>query len=254
MAGTLDGKVIVVTGAAAGIGRASAALFAKEGARVAVSDVDETRGTAAAREIKDRGGDAHFIRADVSRFSDVDRLIRETVARYSRLDGAFNNAGIEGTMAPTVECTEENWDRTIGINLKGVWLCLREELRQLARQKRGGSIVNMASVAGLVGFENLPAYVASKHGIVGLTRTAALECAPRGVRVNAVCPGVIHTEMIDRITGRKPETEALFVSMEPMGRMGRPEEIAEAALWLLSDASSFVTGQAMAVDGGLVAR
>jgi NAD(P)-dependent dehydrogenase (short-subunit alcohol dehydrogenase family) len=254
MAGKLDGKVIVVTGAAAGIGKASALLFGKEGARIIVSDVDSDRGAGTARQIKDQGGEAQFVRADVSRPSDVERLVRETVGRFDRLDGAFNNAGIEGALASTAECTEENWDRTIAINLKGVWLCLREEIRQVLRQGGGGSIVNMASVAGLVGFEHLPAYVASKHGIVGLTRTAALENASRGIRVNAVCPGVIHTEMIDRITGRKPEVETQFVSMEPMGRMGRPEEIAEAALWLLSAASSFVTGQAIAVDGGLVAR
>jgi NAD(P)-dependent dehydrogenase (short-subunit alcohol dehydrogenase family) len=180
--------------------------------------------------------------------------VAETIHAFGRLDCAFNNAGIEGQLGSTAECSEENFDRTIAINLKGLWLCLRRELQVMLGQEGGGAIVNMASVAGLVGFESLPAYVASKHGVIGLTKTAALECATKGIRVNAVCPGVIHTEMIDRVTGRDPAIEQQFVNMEPMGRMGTPQEIAEAAVWLCSPAASFITGQALAIDGGLVAR
>ena len=177
-----------------------------------------------------------------------------TVQAFGRLDCAFNNAGIEGQLGSTAESSEENIDRTIAINLKGLWLCLRRELQVMLGQGGAGAIVNMSSVAGLVGFENLPAYVASKHGVIGLTKTAALECATRGIRVNAVCPGVIHTEMIDRVTGKDPAIEQQFVNMEPMGRMGTPQEIAEAAVWLCSPAASFITGQALAIDGGLIAR
>jgi NAD(P)-dependent dehydrogenase (short-subunit alcohol dehydrogenase family) len=170
------------------------------------------------------------------------------------LDCAFNNAGIEGQLAPTEACSEENFDRTIAINLKGIWLCMRREIQQMLRQGDGGAIVNMSSVAGLVGFAGLPAYVASKHGVIGLTKTAALEHAKDGIRVNAVCPGVIHTEMVDRLTGKDPATEKQFVELEPIGRMGTPKEIGAAAVWLCSTGASFVTGHALAVDGGFVAR
>lgn len=181
-------------------------------------------------------------------------MLQQTVGTFGRLDCAFNNAGIEGNLASTVDCTEENFDRTLAINLKGTWLCLRAEIRQMLRQTDGGAIVNMSSVAGLVGFATLPAYVASKHGVVGLTKSAALEYAAQGIRVNAVCPGVIHTEMIDRITHEDPAVAQQFVDLEPVGRMGTPEEIAEAAVWLCSKAASFVTGHALAVDGGFLAR
>lgn len=250
----LEGKVALVTGGAAGIGRAAALAFAGSGAAVAVSDLKKERGEEVARAIAESGGKAIFVRADVSEPADVVRLVDTTVATFGRLDCAFNNAGIEGKLDTTADCSEENFDRTIAVNLKGVWLCMAQEIRQMLKQSTGGAIVNMASVAGLVGFRNLPAYVASKHGVLGLTRTAALEYAGSGIRVNAVCPGVIHTEMVDRITGRDPAMEAQFIGLEPMGRMGTPEEIAAAAVWLCSDAASFVTGHPMTIDGGLVAQ
>ena len=175
------------------------------------------------------------------------------MATYGRIDYAFNNAGIEGASAPTHECTEENWERTIGVNLKGTWLCMKHEIQHMLKQGKG-AIVNCASIAGLVGFQGLPVYVASKHGVVGLTKTAALEYAKSGIRVNAVCPGVIKTNMVDRITGKEKEVEKQFENMEPVGRMGQPEEVAEAVIWLCSDAASFVTGDAMAVDGGWTAQ
>ena len=250
----LQGKVAVVTGGAAGIGRAAAVAFAESGAAVVIADLKKERGEDVARTIVDGGGQAVFVQTDVSVPAAVGRLIDTAVASFGRLDCAFNNAGIEGELNSTVDCTEDNFDRTIAVNLKGVWLCMVQEIRQMLNQGTGGAIVNMASVAGLVGFRNLPAYVASKHAVLGLTRTAALEYAQSGVRVNAVCPGVIHTEMIDRVTGRDPAIERQFTGLEPMGRMGRPEEIAAAAVWLCSDAASFVTGHPLTIDGGLVAQ
>jgi NAD(P)-dependent dehydrogenase (short-subunit alcohol dehydrogenase family) len=248
-----ESRVALVTGAGAGIGRATALSFARDGCRVAVSDVCDEGGNDTVRMIADAGGEAIYVHADVANPSDVSALIARTVERFGRLDYAFNNAGIEGDSAPTADCTEANWDRVIAINLKGAWLCMKEEIPQMLRTG-GGSIVNCASVAGLVGFSGIPAYTASKHGLVGLTKTAALEYATSGIRVNAVCPGVIDTKMIDRFTHGSAEAEDQLIEMEPMGRMGHPEEIAEAVLWLCSDAAGFVTGTALAVDGGLVAR
>ena len=253
MAGELEGKIALVTGAGSGIGRESALAFAASRARVMVSDVVVEGGEETVAQIKAAGGDATFMRADVSQGADVEALIRQTVETYGRLDCAHNNAGIEGDMAPTADCTEANWDRTIAINLKGVWLCMRYEIPQMLEQG-GGVIVNTSSVAGLVGFVNLPAYVATKHGVAGLTRTAALEYAQQGIRVNAVCPGVINTPMIDRIVAGDAEAEAQFTALEPVGRMGSPAEVAQAVVWLCSDAASFVTGVAMPVDGGFVAQ
>jgi len=253
MSGELEGKVVLVTGAGSGIGRESALAFAAAGGRVVVSDVVVGGGEETVAQIKAAGGEATFVRADVSQRADVEALIRQTVETYGRLDCAHNNAGIEGDMAPTCDCTEANWDRTIAINLKGVWLCMKYEIPQMLEQG-GGVIVNTSSVAGLVGFVNLPAYVATKHGVAGLTRTAALEYAQQGIRINAVCPGVIHTPMIDRIVGGDAEAEAQFTALEPVGRMGSPAEVAQAVVWLCSDAASFVTGIAMPVDGGFVAQ
>ncbi len=249
----LEGRVAIVTGGGSGIGRASALAFAREGAKVVVADVAEEGGHGTQRMINEADGEAIFVRTDVSKAAEVERLINITVKTYGRLDCAHNNAGIEGVIARTAECTEENWDRTISINLKGVWLCMKFEIPQMLRQG-SGVIVNTSSVAGLVGFEGLPAYCASKGGIIQLTRAAALEYAKRGIRINAVCPGVIRTPMVDRVTGRKPEAEAQFIASEPMGRMGNPEEIAEAVVWMCSDAASFVTGHPLVVDGGMIAQ
>jgi NAD(P)-dependent dehydrogenase (short-subunit alcohol dehydrogenase family) len=244
-------EVALVTGAGSGIGRAAALAFAEEGASVVVSDVHIENGEDTVRMIRGTGGKADFVAADVSRSSEVENLIYQSVRQHGRLDFAFNNAGIEGLMAGTADCTEENWDQTIAINLKGVWLCMKHELRHML-ERGAGVIVNCSSVAGLVGFPQLPAYVASKHGIVGLTRTAALEYAQQGIRINAICPGVIHTPMVDRLQHEHPGLE--LAAGEPIGRMGTPEEIAGAVVWLCSERASFVTGQAWAVDGGWVAQ
>ncbi|MGZ8557440.1 MAG: SDR family oxidoreductase [Chitinophagaceae bacterium] len=247
-----DGKVALVTGGSYGIGRATAVAFARSGAKVVVADWMEDKKSETINLIKDMGGEVLFIRCDVSNGTEVKNMIENTITRFGRLDYAFNNAGIEGAMANTQECTEENWDKTIGVNLKGVWLCLKNEIPYMLKQGKG-AIVNCASVAGLIGFPGLPAYVTSKHGVVGLTKTAALENAKLGIRINAVCPGVIKTDMINRITGKDKEVEKQYTDMEPVGRMGNPEEVAEAVVWLCSDAASFITGHAMPVDGGWIA-
>ena len=244
-------NVAIVTGGSFGIGRAAAIAFAKRGAKVVIADCVED--TETLKNIRSFGSDAIFIKCDVSRDEDVKQLVEKTVSHYGRLDFAFNNAGIEGSSAPTHECTNENWDRTIGINLKGVWLFMKYEIQQMLKQGKG-TIVNNASIAGLVGFQNIPAYVASKHGVIGLTKNAALEYAKLGIRVNVVCPGVIKTPMIDRFTGKDKQVEKQFESMEPVGRLGQPEEVAEAVIWLCSDASSFITGDSIPVDGGWVAQ
>jgi NAD(P)-dependent dehydrogenase (short-subunit alcohol dehydrogenase family) len=250
---SMQGHVALVTGGSAGIGRAAALAFAREGASVAIGDVHVDAGQRVVEEIEEAGGKALFVAADVSKSVDVRRLVDETISHFGRLDYAFNNAGTEGDTGPTAECTPQNWEHTLAVNLTGVWLCMREEIpRMLA--SGGGAIVNNSSVAGLVGFAGIPAYVASKHGVVGLTKTAALEYATTGVRVNAVCPGVIGTEMITRFTHGDTTALAELRETEPIGRLGTPEEIAEAVVWLCSDGASFVTGQALAVDGGFVAR
>lgn len=243
-------KVAVITGGSFGIGRATALAFAQRGADIAIADWIENKETEEA--IKKEGAKVLFLKCDVSNSSDVKAFIEKVIARFGRIDFAFNNAGVEGNNALIHECTEENWDKTIGINLRGVWLCMKHEIPHMLRQGKG-AIVNCASVAGLIGFPGLPAYVVSKHGIVGLTKNAGLEYAKLGIRVNAVCPGVIKTDMIDRVTGKNKEVEKQYESMEPVGRMGKPEEVAEAVVWLCSDAASFITGHAMPVDGGWIA-
>lgn len=250
MENTFKNKVALVTGGSSGIGRATALAFARKGAKVVIADWIENQETIDI--IENLGGDGIFVKCDVSKNADVKTLIEKIIATFGRLDYAYNNAGIEGTSAPTQDCSEENWDKTIGINLKGIWLCMKYEIPEMLKKGKG-IIVNCSSVAGLVGFQGSPAYVASKHGVIGLTRTAALENAKRGIRVNAVCPGIIKTPMIDRVTGNKKEAEEQFASMEPVGRFGLPEEIANAVIWLCSDEASFVTGIAMPVDGGFVA-
>lgn len=248
---TWNGQVAIVTGAGSGIGRATALAFADEGARVVVCDLQSGNGEDTARMIRDLGKEAHCIPADVSQPTDAEQLVDQAVRHFGRLDFAFNNAGVEGVMASTADCTDENWDHTLAVNLKGVWLCMKFALPHMLAQA-GGAIVNCSSVAGLVGFRQLPAYTASKHGIVGLTRSAALDYADKGIRINAVCPGVIHTAMVDRILQTHPDMP--LVAGEPMGRMGTPEEVAALVIWLCSDRSSFVTGQAIAVDGGWVTQ
>lgn len=253
MAGNLDGQVVLITGGATGIGRAAALCCAREGARTVIADINEDEARVTIDQVKSAGATARFVACDVSKGDQVKAAVESVARDEGRLDGAFNNAGIESDWASTTRCSEENFDRTLAINLKGVWLCMREQIPQILAGGKGGSIVNTASVAGLVGSRGGCAYVASKHGVVGLTKTAALEFSSRGVRVNAVCPGVIETPMVERMMeSTKLEREA-FERQEPIGRLGQPREIGEAVAWLLSDASSFVTGVAMPVDGGFVA-
>ena len=246
-------KVALVTGSGSGIGRASALTFAREGAKVVVSDVVVEAGKETVQLIKNADGEAVFIKADVAQVSDVEALIAKAVEAYGRLDCAHNNAGIEGNSAKVADYDEADWDRVIAINLTGVWLCMKYEIPQMLQQG-SGAIVNTSSVAGLLGFRTGSAYVASKHGVLGLTKTAALEYAKSGIRVNAVCPGAVDTPMMGRITDHRPHRAAKMAAGEPVGRMGTPQEIAEAVVWLCSDAASFVTGHPMTVDGGLVAQ
>jgi NAD(P)-dependent dehydrogenase (short-subunit alcohol dehydrogenase family) len=243
------GKVALVTGGSFGIGRAAAIAFAKRGANVVLADWIEDKENETLRLVKNEDVDAMFIKCDVSKNTDVLNMIGKTIEHFGRLDFAFNNAGIEGVQANTADCTEDNWDKTISINQKGIWLCMKHEIPLMLKQN-GGVIINCASVAGLVGFPGLPAYVASKHAIVGLTKTTALEYANKGIRVIAVCPGVIQTAMINRLTGNDEDVKKQYINLEPVGRMGTPEEIAETVVWLCSDAASFITGIALPVDGG----
>ena len=249
----LDGKVALITGASSGIGRATALTFAREGAKVVVADVAVDGGEETAQIIRDSGGEAIFVKTDVSLASQVEALINTTVQTYGRLDYAHNNAATGGAVAETHEYQEDDWDSVLGINLKGVWLCMRYQIPQMLRQG-GGAIVNTASTGGLKGIAGQPAYTASKHGVNGLTKAAALENAGRGIRVNSVCPGVTYTPMIEQYMARSGITEEMLTEPQPVGRMGTPEEIAEAVVWLCSDAASFVTGHNMTVDGGKSAR
>jgi NAD(P)-dependent dehydrogenase (short-subunit alcohol dehydrogenase family) len=248
----LAGKIALVTGGTSGIGRETAVLFAKAGAKVVIAGRREQEGQDAVELIRAAGGDSLYVKTDVSKASDVEALIQKTVEGFGRLDVAFNNAGIEGAYAPIVRQSEENFDQTIEINLKGVWLCLKYEIRQMLKQGSAGAIVNMASVLGLVGSAGTSAYSASKHGVIGLTQSAALENAKKGIRVNAVCPGFVETPMSDR-TLRVPAARQFAVNCHPMGRLGKVAEIAEAVLWMCSDRASFMTGQVLSLDGGFLA-
>ena len=253
MAGLLDGKVALITGGSTGIGRATAQIFAREGAQVGVADVNAEGAEETVRLIQAAGGAALFIRADVSQAADTEAMVRTVVKTYGRLDCAFNNAGIEGEMQSTQDYSEAVWERVMGINLKGVWLSMKAEIQHMLGHG-GGAIVNTASAAGLVAVPSLSAYVAAKHGVVGLTKTAALEYAKAGIRVNAVCPGGVDTPMVQRVFSNSPELAEAAAASEPVGRLAQPAEIGEAVAWLCSDAASFVTGHPMAVDGGMVAQ
>jgi NAD(P)-dependent dehydrogenase (short-subunit alcohol dehydrogenase family) len=253
MAGILQNKVVLVTGGGSGIGRATAQLIAKQGAKVMIADYVPEGAERTVKMIKDAGGEASCLAADVSVTKQVETMVNKTVETYGRLDCAFNNAGIEGKMADTVSYPEDAYDRVIAINLKGVWLCMKYEIAQMLKQG-GGAIVNTASAAGLVAVEGLSAYNASKHGVVGLTKTAALAFAQKNIRVNCVCPGLINTPMVARMIDSGGMNEQDFVAAEPVARMGKPEEIGEGVVWLLSDGASFVTGHSMSIDGGWVAR
>jgi NAD(P)-dependent dehydrogenase (short-subunit alcohol dehydrogenase family) len=250
---SLHGRTALVTGGGSGIGRATALAFARAGANVVVADVDRFGGMETADLVTAAGGRCLFVAGDVSRSDEVVHIVDMAVGSYGHLDCAFNNAGIQGELSATVDCSEENWDRITGINLKGVWLCMKYELAHMLRRGRG-AIVNCASNFGLVGSAGMPAYSAAKHGVMGLTKTAALETAKSGVRVNAVCPGPVQTPLVDRIVATQPEVLTAIEAREPVGRMGRPEEIANAVVWLCSDEASFVTGAFLSVDGGYVAQ
>ena len=254
MAGILEGKVALITGAGSGIGRATAKIFAREGAKLVLADVVEEGGHQTLAMIGDTGGDAIFIRTDVSRETDVNAAVAKAVEKYGRLDCAFNNAGIEGQGGLTHECTVENWNRVIAIDLTGVWLCMKAEIAQMTKQGKGGAIVNTSSGAGLAGVKGMPAYVAAKHGVAGLTKSAAIEYGRHGIRVNAVCPGPIRTPMMERLLGERPNAEERFARGGPLKRLGDPQEIGEAVAFLCSDHASYVTGLPMPVDGGFMAQ
>jgi NAD(P)-dependent dehydrogenase (short-subunit alcohol dehydrogenase family) len=247
--GSFAGKVAFVTGAANGIGRAAALAFAREGAAVVVADVSEQGNRETASMVEQAGGRALAVGCDVSRAEDVKAALDRAVETFGRLDFALNNAGVEQPITAAADLAEEEWDRTVRVNLRGVFLCMRHEIPLMLKQG-GGAIVNTSSGAGVKGFAGQAAYCAAKHGVVGLTKAAALDYAKAGIRVNAVCPGIIETPMMDRFSGGTPEGRERVIAQEPVGRMGKPEEIASAVLWLCSDAAAFMVGHAMVMDGG----
>lgn len=252
MAEKLTGKIALVTGGGGGIGRATALAYAREGAKVAVADINGDAARAVAAEIVALGGDAIGIAADVAKGDQVAAMVQQTVARYGRLDIAFNNAGIEIENKPLAQATEEIFDRLMSVNVKGIWLCMKHEIEQMLAQG-GGVIVNTASVAGLVGAPLQPLYAASKHAVVGMTKTAAAEYGRKGIRINSVCPGIIRTEMMERAIAREPKREQHVAKAHPIGRLGEAEDIAGAVVFLSSDDAAFVLGHQLAVDGGLTA-
>ena len=249
MSGSLAGKVALVTGGASGIGQAAVRLFAREGAKVVAADVQVEKGNETAAQVKQTGCEVIFVQCDVSKSSQVEALIDQCVDIFGRVDCAFNNAGILGEMGKTADCAEENFDRLVAVNLKGVWLCMKHEIRQMLKQE-SGVIVNTASNAGMRGQPELPVYGATKAGIVQLTKTAALEYIRSGLRINCVNPSLIWTPMVQRQAAADPGLVDKLTEEQKIGRMGQPEEIAEAVVWLCSDAASFVTGHPMNVDGG----
>jgi len=247
----MDGKVALVTGASTGIGRASALAFAKRRAHVVVADLDDDRGESVAEEAGAAGSESLFVHTDVTNRDDVAALVQRCLERFGRLDYAHNNAGIQTAAANTADCSVDDWNRTLAVNLTGVFLCMREEIPQLLEQ--GGAIVNTSSAGGLKGFPGASAYVAAKHGVIGLTKCAALEYATRGIRINAVCPGVVDTELTAHFIEGDPHLSEQLLDVEPVRRFGTPTEIADAVVWLCSDQASFVTGHALVVDGGQLA-
>ena len=250
MTDQFESKIALVTGGNSGIGKAIALAFAKQGAKVVVAARRVGEGEETVAMIKNSGGEAHFVETDVSDTNEVKAMIAACITEYGGLDYAVNNAGIEGTpLTPTAEYEEEVWDKVIDINLKGVWLCMKYEIPEMLKSGQG-AIVNMSSVAGLIGGRAGVAYYASKHGVIGITKAAALEYAAQGLRINAVCPAIIETPMVDRAFPKNEERTAQLKAMHPVGRFGQPEEVASATLWLCSEGASFVTGHSLAVDGG----
>jgi NAD(P)-dependent dehydrogenase (short-subunit alcohol dehydrogenase family) len=249
----LQDKVALITGAASGIGLAAARLFAREGARVVIADVNEDAGLKAAEAIRAAGGEARFLRADISKAQDVEALVKGAIEAYGRLDCAYNNAGILGEIVPLVDHSEENWDRTLETNLKGTWLCMKYQIPQMLKQG-GGVIVNTAATAAIKGSPNRSAYAASKAGVIAISKSAAMEYAEHGLRINVICPSHTRSRMLEQFFELRPELEASFIASAPMARIAAPEEVAEGALWLCSDASSFVTGHVLAVEGGYLTR
>lgn len=252
MRNDLAGKVGLVTGGTSGIGRDTAVLFAQAGAKVVVAGRRQAEGEHTVDLIRSAGGEGLFVQTDVSNATEVEAMIQKAVERFGRLDLAFNNAGVEGVWAPIIKQSEEDFDRTISVNLKGSWLCLKYEIKQMLKQGAGGAIVNMASIMGLVGSATAAAYSASKHAVIGLTKTAALETARSGIRINAVCPAAVESEMSQRLFGAT-HVHKYVLSCHPMGRFAKPREVAEAVVWMCSSHASFMTGQTLVLDGGFMA-
>ncbi|MGO9645247.1 MAG: SDR family oxidoreductase [Candidatus Bathyarchaeia archaeon] len=248
-----DQKVAIVTGGSSGIGRATAVALAKEGVRVVVAARRGKEGDETLHLVREAGSDGIFVKTDVSNEDDVRSLVEKTVEKYGRLDYAFNNAGVEEAMVPFVDQSSKVFDNIMNVNVKGVWLSMKYEIPQMLKNG-GGAIVNNSSGAGVIGLPQMSVYVASKHAVLGLTKSAALEYGKSGIRINAVAPGVIETDMVERLVGKNKEFFETIRSMQPTGRIGKPEEIADAVVWLLSDKASFVTGHTLLVDGGLVSR
>lgn len=254
MANSLDGKVILVTGGSTGIGRATAQILGREGATVVIADIQDKEGAATVESIRAEGGTAEYHRADVGDYAQVHALIADIARRLGGLHGAFNNAGIEGPTAKILDVSMHDWERVIRVNLTGVFICMKCEIELMTKQGHGGSIVNTASAAGLIGIPGAVGYNAAKHGVVGLTKTVALEYASRNIRVNAVCPGFIETPMLNRVTDASVKIREQLISAVPMRRVAQPSEIGDTVAWLLSEKSTYVTGVALPVDGGWVAQ